>query len=66
MGAENGSKTDSIKRAASAGIEAHREEIENAIWSASSSVTIIVKLRQGKPFRTVFKTEAEGFLLEGA
>ncbi len=66
MSNDNGKKTDIIKQAMSAEIEAHRKEIDIAFWSGSSTVTVIVKLREGKPYKTLFRTEAESFFPEGA
>ena len=55
----NPTKTDALKTAVVEELERRRKEIDVAFWSGSSPVAIIIRLRQGKPYKISVRTESE-------
>jgi hypothetical protein len=55
----NPTKTDAIKSAVNEEIERKRREIDVSYTNGSSTIAIIIRLRQGRPYRISFRTESE-------
>ncbi len=52
-------KTDVLKSAIIEELERRRKEIDVSYCNGSSTVAIIIRLRQGRPFKVSFRTESE-------